>query len=310
MHFIRPSSSQNTKISLMVLAILLFLHLSFSGFVSYQGKKPQNISGPEFNIDYRALQPGEVIKVYVRAAFPIKIARIRFIGKKYSMGKGNDPTKFLAFIGLDLGLKPGIYPMEITVSYENGSNNKLQKEVKIIKKDFPEKKLWVEEKFVTPPAEVQDRIKTETEILGTIYAIFTSHWLGKGKFIFPSEGDIVPNFGERRYFNNKPRSQHSGVDISTPFGYPVKASNSGRVVLVTDLYFAGNTVILDHGLGVFSLYCHFSKFHVLIGEFVEKGDIIGEIGATGRVTGPHLHWGMKIRGSRVDPLSFVELELE
>jgi murein DD-endopeptidase MepM/ murein hydrolase activator NlpD len=132
--------------------------------------------------------------------------------------------------------------------------------------------------------------------------------LGVGRFIIPSEGEVAPNFGEQRIFNDQPRSPHSGVDISSPFGAPVVASNAGRIVLVSNLYYAGNTVIIDHGLGVFTLYIHLSKFKVERGDVVAKGAIIGEIGATGRVTGPHLHWGVKIQGNRVDPFSLLYLD--
>jgi murein DD-endopeptidase MepM/ murein hydrolase activator NlpD len=100
------------------------------------------------------------------------------------------------------------------------------------------------------------------------------------------------------------------VDISAPTGTPVWASNSGEVALRSDLYFSGKTVIIDHGLGLFSLYCHFSKIKVKRGQVVRKGDIIGEIGATGRVTGPHLHWGVKILGDRVDPFSLLSLNFD
>jgi murein DD-endopeptidase MepM/ murein hydrolase activator NlpD len=98
------------------------------------------------------------------------------------------------------------------------------------------------------------------------------------------------------------------VDISSPFGDPVKASNSGKVVVANDLYYAGKTVILDHGLGVFSLYCHFSEIAVELGDEVSKGGVIGKIGATGRVTGPHLHWGIRVLESRIDPLSLLALD--
>jgi murein DD-endopeptidase MepM/ murein hydrolase activator NlpD len=144
-------------------------------------------------------------------------------------------------------------------------------------------------------------------MLGQIYDIFTFQWHGEGPFIIPCDGEAYDNFGERRIFNNEPRSPHSGVDISSPQGAPVRASNSGRVVLAKNLYYAGNTVIIDHGLGVFTSYLHFSKILAKKGEMVRKGDIIGEIGATGRVTGPHLHWGVKVSGSRVDPLSLLHM---
>jgi murein DD-endopeptidase MepM/ murein hydrolase activator NlpD len=99
------------------------------------------------------------------------------------------------------------------------------------------------------------------------------------------------------------------VDIAAPYGSPVKASNSGRVVLARDLYFSGNTVIIDHGLGLFTFYCHFSRLKVSRGDMVKKGAVIALAGSTGRSTGAHLHWGVKLLGSRVDPVALLSLAL-
>jgi len=262
------------------------------------------------NLEYRTLQPGEIIKVSLLAEQDIMQAQIVFAGKKYITASCNNPKERLTFIGLDLGIKPDNFLLSALVFFGDGSYKKKEILLHIKAKEFPVKKLWVEEKFVTPPKLADERIRRESNLLRSIYDIYTPDWIGDGSFIIPSVGEAAPNFGEKRYFNNKPRSSHSGVDISTPFGYPVKASNSGRIVLACDLYFAGKTVIIDHGLGVFSLYCHFSKIIAKRGKMVAKGDKIGEIGSTGRVTGPHLHWGVKIRGKRVDPFSLLFLNLD
>jgi murein DD-endopeptidase MepM/ murein hydrolase activator NlpD len=257
------------------------------------------------SLDFRALYPGEVVRIIVHTSSPVKNIQAQFSGNKYTFGASANPNEYLVLIGLDLGLKAGTYSIVITPVYADGSYEKVVREMLIVAKEFPVKKLWVNEKYVTPPPAVLSRIRDESELLSEIYGIFTPQWLGEGSFIVPSAGKVVPNFGERRIFNNQPRSPHGGVDISSPYGAPVVASNSGKVVLVSQLYYAGNTVIIDHGLGVFTLYLHLSKFRVKRGDSVEKGQVIGEIGATGRVTGPHLHWGVKIGGSRVDPFSLL-----
>jgi len=274
-------------------------------------EKPQREPGSvNFVLDYQALQPGEILQAKLVSRKQIKQAHIRFNGKKYLVGKGKLPPEWLAFIGLDLEIKPGSYQMTAVILFADDTMARSNKEILVTAKDFPVKRLWVNQKFVTPPASVQDRIRTDAELMRSIYNIYTSHWMGDGSFIIPSQGEITPNFGERRFFNNQPRSRHSGLDISSPFGAEVRAANRGKVVLAIDLYFAGKTVIIDHGLGVFSLYCHFSKFRCRRGEMKEKGDIIGEIGATGRVTGPHLHWSIRIRNSRVDPLALLRLDID
>ncbi|MBE0460807.1 MAG: M23 family metallopeptidase [Candidatus Aminicenantes bacterium] len=294
-------------------AILILAFLISTANISastVQLKQTETVTGLTVELYYRALQPGEVIQVLLKESSSVREATARFLGKKYTFFKMKNSTEYLALIGLDLGVSPGAYPLNISILYSDNSHESLAQIINVVSKEFPVKKLWVEEKFVTPPKEVQERIQRESKILQTIYDIYTPMWLGEGPFIVPSEGKIMSNFGEQRFFNNKPRSSHGGVDISTPSGSPVKASNSGRVLLAADLYFAGKTVIIDHGLGVHTMYCHFSKILVKRGEFLKKGKIIGEIGATGRVTGPHLHWGVKLYGSRVDPLSLLNLKFK
>ncbi|MEA1971550.1 MAG: M23 family metallopeptidase, partial [Thermodesulfobacteriota bacterium] len=129
-------------------------------------------------------------------------------------------------------------------------------------------------------------------------------------FIMPLEGKVTGAFGERRVFNRGFVSRHRGIDISSSKGTSIKASNSGEVVLARDLYFSGNTVIINHGIGLFSIYCHMSKTVVLEGTFVNKGKIIGYTGSTGRSTGPHLHWGLRLVDNYADPVSIVYLPFD
>lgn len=288
--------------------LLLFLCLSIVSLLGGQEQDPYAI---EFNLDYRSLQPGEIIKVNIHSLAPIRQAHIRFLKQKFILAKDEDrPEVRTTFLGLDLNLKPGTYILAAAIQFEDGFLKNVQKEISVIAKEFPQKKLWVDEKFVTPPAEALERIRTESKLIQSIYSAYTEIWLGEGSFIVPTPDKVNPNFGERRVFNNQPRSPHTGIDISSPQGTPVKASNSGRIVFANDLYYAGNTVIIDHGLGVFSFYCHFSKILAVRGDTIQKGDIIGEVGATGRVTGPHLHWSVRVRNSRIDPFSLLYLNLE
>ncbi len=292
------------------LLFLFFIYLNPICLFSLHEEQLLTPSGVTVELVCRAFEPGEVIVVAIKDDPSVKDAWIRFLERRYPMGKSETSFGLLAFMGLDLGLKPGSYEMEIFIDKALGEREYIKKQISILAKEFPLKKLWVDEKFVTPPPEFNERIRREGEILKVIYGITTEQWLGKGLFILPSSGKAMPNFGERRIFNNKPRSSHKGIDIKVPYGTPVKASNSGRVVLASDLYFAGKTVIIDHGMSVFTMYCHFSKIRVKRGNLVKKGEIIGEIGATGRVTGPHLHWGVKVSGISVDPFSILSLAFE
>jgi murein DD-endopeptidase MepM/ murein hydrolase activator NlpD len=289
---------------------LLNFILASSFLLSFQKEYLHSSSGATLEFTYRALGPGEVIMVSLKDTPIVKEVTLQFLGKEYTLKKNDVSLESFAFIGLDLDTEPDLHIMKVLMIEQGGTWEYLQKEIPVAAKEFPVRKLWVDEKFVTPPPWAQERIKIEAEILNYIYSINTPRWLGQGEFILPTSDDVVPNFGERRIFNNKPRSSHSGVDISSPSGTAVKASNSGEVVLAKELYFAGKTVIIDHGLGLFTLYCHFSNIRVKRGEYVKKGVVIGEVGATGRVTGSHLHWGLKLLGAKVDPFSLLSLPLK
>jgi murein DD-endopeptidase MepM/ murein hydrolase activator NlpD len=273
------------------------------------GQDKAGDASPDVRLDleYRALHPGEVIRVALASNHRIRQAHLKFSGQKSTFALDSASGDYLAFVGLDMGADPAVYPLVITVQLLDGTLRTLRRDIQVVAKNFPVNRLRVDQKFVTPPAEVQERIRLEAALMQIVYATYTPEWLGEGAFILPTSGRVNPNFGERRYFNDQLRSPHSGVDISSSAGTPVSASNSGRVLLADELYYAGNTVVIDHGLGVFSFYCHFSKLLVSKGDRVGKGSPIGEVGATGRVTGPHLHWSVRIRGSRVDPLSLLYL---
>jgi murein DD-endopeptidase MepM/ murein hydrolase activator NlpD len=277
--------------------------------VSLQTETLQTPGGVTVEFASRAYQPGEIILVTLKENPSFKSATIRFLGRDYHLERGENGGAIFIFIGLDLGLKPDRYPMEVSIEREDSRKDTYQKEIFVQPKKFPVKKIWVKGEFVTPPPEVQERIQREAELLQAVYSIIIPNWLGHGEFVVPFSGKAAPNFGERRIYNNVPRSLHSGVDMAAPLGTPIQASNSGKVVLASDLYFSGKTVIIDHGLGLFTFYCHFSKLIVKRGDWVNKGDVIGKAGSTGRSTGPHLHWGVKVYESRVDPFSLISLPL-
>jgi murein DD-endopeptidase MepM/ murein hydrolase activator NlpD len=302
---IMAMKSKKKILKVMTLCLLLGSYTTLPSQEKNREEPPQII----VDLNSHSFQPGDVVQVTLRDSSElVKFVQMRFQDKKIPMIKTENFHKFIGFIGLDLDLKPGNFTLTLTLLNEDGEQQSKKEQIIILPKEFPVKKLWVDEKFVTPPEDSLERIKRESELLSAVYGMYTPMWMGVGEFIVPSEGEMAPNFGERRIFNNQPRSPHSGIDISSPFGADVKASNFGSVVVANDLYYSGKTVVIDHGLGVFSSYCHFSKINVHIGDQVSKGDVIGKIGATGRVTGPHLHWAFKVSGSRVNPLSILRLD--
>jgi hypothetical protein len=267
-------------------------------------------SGVKVELLYRAFEPGEAVVVEIKEPFRVKEARVRFLDRNYKMGTSGTNHTLFAFINISSGLEPGFYPLTVFVQRHKGKWESVQRRIIIPAKEFPLIKLWVDKKFITPPPEFHERIKWEAEILRVIYGMYTPQWLGEGRFIFPAPGLASPNFGQRRLYNNYHRSTHRGVDVASPYGSSIIASNSGKVVLARALYYAGNAVIIDHGLGVFTFYCHFSKILVKRGDFIRRGEVIGKVGATGRVTGPHLHWAIVVARKNVDPFSLLSLDLD
>ena len=270
-----------------------------------ENNAPAVMPGPAIGLHYRSLQPGETILVSLDDKRGIRRAVFRFHGRSYAL----DEAAPFALIGLDLDMKPGTYPMEITITRTDRGPDAVRKDVIIEAKEFPKTKLWVKEAYAVPPKELEERIAREAELLTSVFSMSTKKWLGDGDFIVPHEGKAFPNFGQRRIYNNRPRSTHTGVDIAAPLGDPVRATNAGKIVLASDLYLGGKTVIIDHGQGIFSSYGHMSKLLVKRGGTVHKGEIIGLSGSTGRSTGPHLHWGMRIYDARIDPFSLLGLHI-
>ena len=175
---------------------------------------------------------------------------------------------------------------------------------------FPEERLRVPQRYVDLSPADEARAAKETARLAALFRTVTTPRLWQGAFRAPLEGvEPSSSFGRRRVLNDQPRSPHTGVDMGAPTGTPIHAMQRGRVVLDGGLFFSGRTVVLDHGLGLFSLYAHLSESRVATGRLVEAGEVIGLVGATGRVTAPHLHWAVRIGDARVNGLDLLPLAL-
>lgn len=164
------------------------------------------------------------------------------------------------------------------------------------------------QRMVEPPAEDLARIEQDHFVIRGVFERWTDVTVPPLRFDLPAKGRISGNFGLQRYFNNQPRQPHSGIDIAAPVGTPVVAPAPGVVVEVGDYFFNGRTVFIDHGQGLVSMYNHLHRVHVTPGTPVKRGQRIGEIGASGRVTGPHLHWTVSLNNARVDPLLLISDE--
>jgi len=279
------------------------------GALEAQSLRMIPIPGLPLEITCRALQPGEVLLVR-----PLEDPAVRRIDVRLRTQKRRiefDGEKAAVLLGIDMAAKPQAYFMEITIERRDGSRENRFWKLAVDPREFPETELTVPPGMDVAPPAAAERIKREAALVAGILGRVSPAWMGTGPFQSPLSGfEPFPNFGQRRNYNNRIASTHSGIDISAPAGTPARASNAGRVVLAAELYYSGNTVIIDHGLGVFTYYGHFSKLRVKRGDLVAKGDIIAEVGSTGRSTGPHLHWSVRILDSRVDPLSLAALPLQ
>jgi murein DD-endopeptidase MepM/ murein hydrolase activator NlpD len=213
-----------------------------------------------------------------------------------------------ALIGVDLETTPGVHDAVVNLQFADRTRREETEQIVVAAHDYPVTRLKVEPRYVELSSEDQARAAREAQEIDTIYATLTPERLWRGAFEVPIPDTTGGrNFGHRRVFNGQPRAPHSGADLAAATGTPIRASNRGRVVLAKNLFFSGNAVFLDHGFGVYSVYLHLSEIGVEEGALVERGSVLGLAGATGRVTGPHLHWGARVVGARVDPFTLLAL---
>jgi murein DD-endopeptidase MepM/ murein hydrolase activator NlpD len=236
---------------------------------------------------------------------PPSAAVARFNGRSYDLR--STPRGMLALLGVDLELAPGSYPVEVTVVDSRGETETFQLRLEVRQSVRPVERLTLPPARVTPsdPA-VLKRIEEERTLLASLFSQQQTPPLWE-TFVQPVADPVGSPFGLRRILNGQPKSPHAGVDFRSPAGTLVRAAARGKVAFAGDLFYTGQTVILDHGDGLFSLYAHLQSMDCRPGELLDAGSVLGQVGSTGRSTGPHLHWGVKLRGDRVDPLALTGL---
>ena len=255
-------------------------------------------------VSARAIQPGEVVWMEVTSPEVLDGVTATVFGRSIPFDAALDHRTWGALIGIDLEAAAGDHVVRIEAARAGQSHLATTYTLRVAAKQFETRRLRVAARYVNPPQSEMARIQREAKRLQAIFdAVTPRRW--DGRFQLPVDDRPTSNFGTRSVYNGQPRSPHAGVDFPSASGTPVHASNAGRIVLADDLYFTGNTVIVDYGSGLYSLFAHLSKLAVAEGETVRPGTVVGLVGATGRVTGPHLHWAVRVRGARVDPLSLV-----
>lgn len=212
-----------------------------------------------------------------------------------------EPSAWTAVVGVALSAKPGASQLMV----RRGAGAAAAQTFRIAPHRYPEQRLKVSPKQVDLSPEDLARYQREREHQAAVIASFSDSTPPTLRMTAPVAGERSSSFGLRRIFNGQPRSPHSGMDIAAATGTPVTAPLAGRVVDTGDYFFNGNTVWLDHGAGLLSMLCHLSAIHVKPGDDLKAGDLLGEVGATGRATGPHLHWSVSLNRAMVDPALFL-----
>lgn len=199
--------------------------------------------------------------------------------------------------------------LSLRMEFEDGATYEQSTRIAVEGTSYPSSSLSVDPRYSSPPAEVLERIRRESELIRETLGTVTPEWRIHGPFRAPRALDVTSPFGQARMFNGELRSRHTGVDLRGRRGEPVRAAAAGRVALARGLYFAGNAVFIDHGLGVYTGYFHLSSIDVEEGDQVVAGALLGEVGATGRVTAAHLHWYLAVDGEAVDASSLLGMRL-
>lgn len=216
---------------------------------------------------------------------------------------------YLGLVGIDLQDPPGNHELSIDVLAPEGTR-RLSYNVLVMKSNYPVQRLTLPREQVDLDEATLLRVKGEQEQVRKALERMTEERYWSGPFVQPVAGPVSGAFGRVRIINGQPRNPHYGEDIAAPLGTDVVAMNDGVVRLMVDHFFAGKGLFLDHGLGLYSMYFHLSEVAVQVGQAVKRGQIIGKVGASGRASGPHLHWGVWVNGARVDPASLLRLSFD
>jgi len=282
---------------------LAFFALACLAGVSRAGQSPS----PELSFDLRGgpAQPGSIVEITVTTTSDVEDVKATAFGHTATLVREGSARRWRGLLGVDLAVTE---PSSLVIAADlGGVRHVLTASPLTLKaRQFPTRRLTVAGRFVDPSREELDRIRREAARLETIFDTVTVPDR-LDTFAQPLPGAPGSNFGSRSIFNGEARAPHAGADFRGATGTPIAAPAAGRVVLAEDLFFTGQTVVIDHGVGLYSLLAHLSRIDVTPGQAVARGDVVGLLGATGRVTGPHLHWTVRLNGARVDPLRLVAL---
>jgi len=250
---------------------------------------------------------GSLVLVEVQSAAALAQLKVDWAGQTLHFWRDANSPAYRALLGVDLERAPGPAPLTFQAELASGERRACRLRATVEDGKFAVERLTLPPQFVElSPADLE-RSQREAARLRDVFAAVTPERLWQGGFRRPLEAEAAGNFGRRRILNDQPRAPHSGEDFSAPAGTPVYAAQRGRVALADELFFSGKTVVLDHGLGLFTFYAHLESITIEPGQVVEAGTLLGRVGSTGRVTAAHLHWAARLNQARVNPRDLVAL---
>ncbi|MGA2350626.1 MAG: M23 family metallopeptidase [Terracidiphilus sp.] len=232
-----------------------------------------------------------------------------WLGRKLQFFRGRDGRAWFALAGADVEAPVGLSTLRLSVKLIGGGVRDLSRTIEIQPAHYKTESLTVAPQFVEPGPEALKQIEADKVLKARVFGSSAAEPLWMGNFAAPVDAPPTDSFGTRRIFNGKLASVHKGMDFRAVTGTPVRAGNSGVVVLARPLYYEGNCVVIDHGQGLTTISMHLSRIDVKEGQRVATGDALGLSGATGRVTGPHLHWAVRWQGAYLDPAKMLKLDL-
>jgi hypothetical protein len=226
-----------------------------------------------------------------------------------SFPTSGDRRRHRALLPIPIDARPGPRVLVIDATMQDGTPARWQKPVPVKEGAYDKRHIKVGKQFTSPSKAQQQRAAQEAEALSAALSTTSPERLWRGSFARPTPGVVTSPFGTLRTYNKKKKSRHLGLDLDGDVGAPIVAPNRGRVLLATERFYSGGTVVLDHGQGFITMYFHMSRIDVAVGQLVEKGEGLGAVGASGQVTGPHLHWSVKLDGLYMSPSQLLELDL-
>jgi murein DD-endopeptidase MepM/ murein hydrolase activator NlpD len=209
--------------------------------------------------------------------------------------------RYCGWVGVPFEQSQGEVSIPIRVQHAQGKVFRVRAALTVLAGDYPSETLTVDPRHISPNAQALQRIRREQAELGALYRRSATQRLWRGSFREPIESVLTSRFGIRRLYNGEMRNYHQGADYRAATGTPILAAGEGRIALAKELYLTGNTVIIDHGLGLFTIYAHLNELRVVAGQKIDSGSLLGLSGMTGRASGPHLHFGVNLHRVRVNP---------